>query len=183
MNIEEFRTYCLSFPGACDKMPFDKAASEYDRELLVFCVRDKWFCFVHIREFDFCCLKCDPDEAIDLRDRYEGIEPGYHMNKRHWINVRFDRDVPDSEIRRLVRRSYELVAGRSVRCRGSNRGASKPAEHPGSGKTPDNPAFRSQTERDEARSAVRRRRRSSRRTIARAEAIAALQVKHLSDGL
>ena len=56
MNIEEFRTYCLSFPGACDKMPFDKAASEYDRELLVFCVRDKWFCFVHIREFDFCCL-------------------------------------------------------------------------------------------------------------------------------
>lgn len=103
MNIEEFRTYCLSFPGACDKMPFDKAASEYDRELLVFCVRDKWFCFVHIREFDFCCLKCDPDEAIDLRDRYEGIEPGYHMNKRHWINVRFDRDVPDSEIRRLGR--------------------------------------------------------------------------------
>ena len=66
MNIEEFRTYCLSFPGACDKMPFDKAASEYDRELLVFCVRDKWFCFVHIREFDFCCLKCDPDEAIRL---------------------------------------------------------------------------------------------------------------------
>ena len=99
------------------KMPFDKAASEYDRELLVFCVRDKWFCFVHIREFDFCCLKCDPDEAIDLRDRYEGIEPGYHMNKRHWINVRFDRDVPDSEIRRLVRRSYELVAGRSDRKR------------------------------------------------------------------
>lgn len=117
MNIEEFRTYCLSFPGACDKMPFDKAASEYDRELLVFCVRDKWFCFVHIREFDFCCLKCDPDEAIDLRDRYEGIEPGYHMNKRHWINVRFDRDVPDSEIRRLVRRSYELVTGRSDRKR------------------------------------------------------------------
>ncbi len=117
MNIEEFRTYCLSFPGACDKMPFDKASSEYDRNLLVFCVRDKWFCFVNIREFDFCCLKCDPDEAIDLRDRYEGIEPGYHMNKRHWINVRFDRDVPDSEIRRLVRRSYELVAGRSDRKR------------------------------------------------------------------
>ena len=53
----------------------------------------------------------------DRRDRYEGIEPGYHMNKRHWINVRFDRDVPDSEIRRLVRRSYELVAGRSDRKR------------------------------------------------------------------
>ena len=127
MNIEEFRTYCLSFPGACDKMPFDKAASEYDRELLVFCVRDKWFCFVHIREFDFCCLKCDPDEAIDLRDRYEGIEPGYHMNKRHWINVsgqfrlfyfqckwNFRVTVHSG---RLVRRSYELVAGRSDRKR------------------------------------------------------------------
>ena len=117
MNIEEFREYCLSFKGVHEKMPFPNVPDKYSRDILCFYAADKWFCFVHIREFDFCCLKCDPDEAIDLRDRYEGIEPGYHMNKRHWINVRFDRDVPDSEIRRLVRRSYELVAGRSDRKR------------------------------------------------------------------
>lgn len=165
MNIEEFRTYCLSFPGACDKMPFDKAASEYDRELLVFCVRDKWFCFVHIREFDFCCLKCDPDEAIDLRDRYEGIEPGYHMNKRHWINVRFDGMFPTAKSEGS---SDDRMSSWPV-VRTENGKRLQPAESEG--------------ERDEARSAVCRRRRSSRRTIARAEAIAALQVKRLSDGL
>ena len=109
MNIEEFRTYCLSFPGACDKMPFDKAASEYDRELLVFCVRDKWFCFVHIREFDFCCLKCDPDEAIDLRDRYEGIEPGYHMNKKHWFTILLDGSASIEEITSHIAVSFALA--------------------------------------------------------------------------
>ena len=110
MNIEEFRTYCLSFPGACDKIPFDKAASEYDRELLVFCVRDKWFCFVHIREFDFCGLKCDPDEAIDLRDRYEGIEPGYHMNKTHWNTVTLNAGLDDDALDGMIAHSYDLTA-------------------------------------------------------------------------
>ena len=109
MNIEEFRTYCLSFPGACDKMPFDKAASEYDRELLVFCVRDKWFCFVNIEISDFCCIKCNPDESGELQTEYTGIRPGWHMNKKYWNSVYFNQDVPDSIIRELVARSYRLV--------------------------------------------------------------------------
>ena len=54
MNIEEFREYCLSFKGVHDRMPFKKATSEYDRDLLVFYVMDKWFCFVNIDAFDFC---------------------------------------------------------------------------------------------------------------------------------
>lgn len=49
MNIEDFRAYCLSFEGVHDKMPFDKATSEYDRNLLVFCVADKWFCFTLVK--------------------------------------------------------------------------------------------------------------------------------------
>ena len=49
MNIEDFRTYCLSFKGAYEKMPFEKATSAYDRNLLVFCVAEKWFCFVNVR--------------------------------------------------------------------------------------------------------------------------------------
>ena len=111
MNIEDFRSYCLSFEGAYEKMPFGKATSEYDRNLLVFYVAGKWFCFVNIDEFDFCNIKCDTERIDDLRERYEGIGPGYHMNKKHWISVRFDKDVPEETIRDLVERSYEIVVG------------------------------------------------------------------------
>lgn len=109
MNIEDFRKYCLSFRGVHEKMPFDKATSEYDRNLLVFCVAGKWFCFVNIDVFDFCNLKCRPEQTEDLRDKYEGIRPGYHMNKRHWISVYFDSDVPDETIKELVKQSYDIV--------------------------------------------------------------------------
>lgn len=107
MNIEDFRTYCLSFKGVHEKMPFGKATSDYDRNLLVFYVLDKWFCFVNIDSFDFCDLKCPPEKILDLEDQYAGIRPGYHMNKRHWISVFFNQDVPDEKIRELVRISYE----------------------------------------------------------------------------
>lgn len=109
MNIEEFRTYCLSFKGVHDKMPFDKATSEYDRNLLVFYVMDKWFCFVNIDVFDFYNIKCDTEQIEALRDKYEGIKPGYHMNKKHWISVYFGKDVPDKMIKDLVKQSYEIV--------------------------------------------------------------------------
>lgn len=111
MDIEEFRSYCLSLAGAHDDFPFGKAASEYDRNLLVFYVADKWFCFVNAVEFDRCNLKCVPERGRELQERYEGIGPAYHMNKRHWIGVRLDADVPDSVILRLLKESYELVAG------------------------------------------------------------------------
>lgn len=109
MNIEDFRTYCLSFKGVHDKMPFDKATSEYDRNLLVFCVADKWFCFVNIDIFDFCNIKCHTKQIADLIDRYEGIKPGYHMNKKHWISVCFNKDVSDKMIKELVKQSYDIV--------------------------------------------------------------------------
>lgn len=90
-------------------MPFEKATSEYDRNLLVFYVLDKWFCFVNIDVFDFCNIKCDAKQIEELQDRYEGIKPGYHMNKKHWISVYFDKDVSDKTIKDLVRQSYEIV--------------------------------------------------------------------------
>ncbi len=111
MNIEDFRDFCLSFEEVHDAFPFAKAASEYDRNLLVFYVGDKWFCFVNAVEFDRCNVKCVPEEAVELKEQYEGIEAAYHMNKRHWIGIRFGSDVPDAVVRRLVRRSYELAAG------------------------------------------------------------------------
>lgn len=109
MNIEDFRTYCLSFKGVYDNMPFEKATSEYDRNLLVFYVADKWFCFVNVDVFDFCNIKCNSEQMEELQDIYEGIKPGYHMNKKHWISVYFNEDVPDKTIKELVKQSYDLV--------------------------------------------------------------------------
>lgn len=109
MNIETFRSYCLSFDGAMEKLPFDGATSEYDKDLLVFYVADKWFCFVNFEKFDFCNFKCNPEESIELQAKYEGIKPGYHMNKKHWVSAYFNNDVPDATIMDLVKKSYELI--------------------------------------------------------------------------
>lgn len=115
MNIEEFRAFCLSLPGVHDDFPFRKATSEYDRNLLVSYVADKWFCFVNAVEFDFCTLRCDEEEIPRLTARYEGVMPGWHMNKRHWVSVRFESDVPGRELLGLVRKSYELAKGKLPR--------------------------------------------------------------------
>lgn len=112
MNIEEFRERCLAWAGVHDDFPFGKASSEYDRNLLVFYVADKWFCFVNAVEFDFCNLRCDPELIAGLRARYEGVGPGWHMNKKHWISVRFDSDVPDAVVLELVKNSYEFAVSR-----------------------------------------------------------------------
>jgi predicted DNA-binding protein (MmcQ/YjbR family) len=109
MDIETFRKYCLSFKGAMEKLPFEKATSQYDKDLLVFYVADKWFCFFNIDKFDFCDLKCDPEESKELQEKYEGITPGYHMNKKHWISVYFNKDVAQDKIELLVKNSYDLI--------------------------------------------------------------------------
>ena len=109
MNVEEFRTYCLSFAGTHDDFPFGKSSSDYDRDILVFYVLDKWFCFVNAVAWDFCNLRCAPERIPELQERYEGIGPGWHMNKKHWISVRFDSDVPGELLKELVRQSYELA--------------------------------------------------------------------------
>ena len=98
MNVEEFREYCLSFKGVQEKMPFLDVADRYSRDVLCFYVGSKWFCFVNIEVFDFCCLKCEPERNLELQEAYQGIKPGWHMNKRHWISVHFNQDVPDNTI-------------------------------------------------------------------------------------
>ena len=112
MNVEEFREYCLSLPGVSEKMPFPNVADRYSRDVLCFYVGDKWFCFVNIEVFDFCCIKCRPEESTELRARYEGVKPGWHMNKKYWNSVYFNQDVPDSIIRDLGARSYRLSTPR-----------------------------------------------------------------------
>lgn len=115
MNIESFRTYCLSLPGVEEAMPWATGKNEHDRGLLCFSVAGKWFCVVHVDEFDFCLLKCPPEKAVELRGNYEGIRPGWHMNKRHWNSVYFNSDVPEEEIRNLVCLAYGTVVAKLPR--------------------------------------------------------------------
>lgn len=109
MNVEDFRKYCLSLRGAHDKLTFKNSNSKCDKDILVFSVAEKWFAFANIEVFDFCNLKCDPEESERLQAKYEDITPGYHMSKKHWISVRFNQKVPDSLIKDFVKKSYELV--------------------------------------------------------------------------
>ena len=75
MNVEEFREYCLSLPHVTEKMPFTMLKDRYSRDVLCFYIGSKWFCYVNIEVFDRCCLKSTPEEAEELRMRYEGIRP------------------------------------------------------------------------------------------------------------
>ena len=102
MDIELLRESCLSFPYVEEKFPFD----EYT---LVFYVGSKLFALTDLQTPNSVNLKCDPDQAIELRERYMGIVPGYHMNKKHWNTVAFNADVSDKLILELLHNSYQLV--------------------------------------------------------------------------
>lgn len=107
MNIETFREYCLSLPGVVERMPFLSLADPHSRNVQVFYVGSKWFCFVDIEEFAYCSVKSDRVE--ELRSLYAGARPAWHMNKRHWISLEFGSDLSDARIRELVAHSHALV--------------------------------------------------------------------------
>ena len=104
MNSENFRAHCLGKRGATEGTPFGP-------DDIVFKVGGKMFALLAFEEVPpRANLKCDPDLALELRDRYEQVEPGYHMNKKHWNTVVLDGVIPDGEIRKMIDHSYELVA-------------------------------------------------------------------------
>jgi len=102
MNIEQFRNYCLAKPFVTEHFPFDETT-------LVFKVADKMFALCDVDQFAFINLKCEPEKAIDLRERHQGIKPGYHMSKKHWNSVYVNEDVNDDLILSLTDKSYDLV--------------------------------------------------------------------------
>jgi predicted DNA-binding protein (MmcQ/YjbR family) len=103
MNIEQYREYCLSKPGTTEHTPFGP-------DTLVFKVMNKMFALSGIETFDFINLKCDPEYAIELREKYDGtITPGYHMNKKLWNSVYVNVDVPDDLVYQLIDDSYQLI--------------------------------------------------------------------------
>jgi predicted DNA-binding protein (MmcQ/YjbR family) len=106
MDLADFREYCLSKPNTSEGTPFGP-------EVLVFKVNGKMFALAALDEVPPTVnLKCDPELALDLRDRYEQVRPGYHMNKKHWNTVEIEGGIPDMELRKMIDHSYELVIER-----------------------------------------------------------------------
>ena len=106
MDAAEFREYCLTKLGASEETPFGP-------DVLVFKVGGKIFALAALDEVPPTVnLKCDPDLALDLRDRYEQVSAGYHMNKKHWNTVEIESGIPDIELRKMIDDSYKLVIER-----------------------------------------------------------------------
>ncbi len=104
MNIEFLRDYCLSKPEVVEGFPFGP-------EVLVFKVGGKIFllCSLDSEDFSFN-VKCDPELAIELRERHDCVQPGYHMNKKHWNTILVDGSVSTSQLKEWVDHSYEIVS-------------------------------------------------------------------------
>lgn len=102
MHFEDFREYCLKKPFVTEGFPFDSST-------LVFKVGGKMFALADVDDFRGVNLKADPERSADLRERYQGINPGYHMNKTHWNTVSVDSDVPNELVRELIDHSYDLI--------------------------------------------------------------------------
>jgi predicted DNA-binding protein (MmcQ/YjbR family) len=103
MDIVTLRDYCISKKGSTESFPFGD-------DTLVFKVNGKIFALVNLDGELSINLKCDPPRAIELRERYSAVAPGYHMNKKHWNTVSLTGSVPDKEVFEWIDHSYELVA-------------------------------------------------------------------------
>ena len=107
MNIEQLRDYCLSKKGVTEAFPFDETT-------LVFKVSGKMFALTSLKVWEegtpSINLKCDPDYAQELRATYESIQPGYHMNKKHWNTVQLNQEALNPNfIIKLINHSYDAV--------------------------------------------------------------------------
>lgn len=102
MNIEQFRNYCLAKAGVTEEFPFGE-------ETLVFKVMGKMFALADVTLFESINLKCDPEQAVQLREQYPAVIPGYHMNKKHWNTVVMDGSLADKLVKTWIDNSYNLV--------------------------------------------------------------------------
>lgn len=102
MNIEELRDYCLQKQGSTEGFPFGE-------DTLVFKVGEKVFLLCSLVNGNRFNAKCDPERAIEWREQYEEIIPGYHMNKKHWNTVFMDGRLTMRQLQELIDHSYDLV--------------------------------------------------------------------------
>ena len=103
MNIEELREYCLSIKNATEDMPFKD-------EYLIFKVFGKWFAVIPLNDYELnISVKCDPVKAIELRERYNCVEPAWHFNKKYWNSITLNHDMNDETVKYWIGHSVEEV--------------------------------------------------------------------------
>jgi predicted DNA-binding protein (MmcQ/YjbR family) len=102
MNIETIRKYCLSKKGVTECFPFDEVT-------LVFKVMGKMFLLTNLDGELSINVKCDPEKAIELRERYPSVLPGYHMNKKYWNTVMIDGTLSEGLVYSFIDHSFQLV--------------------------------------------------------------------------
>lgn len=102
MNIEDYRDFCLSLPGTTEETPFGP-------DTLVFKVGGKIFALTDLQTFASFNVKCDPERAAELRERYDYVRPGFHMNKKHWNTILVGTGATDAQMREWLTESYQLI--------------------------------------------------------------------------
>lgn len=102
MDVELIREYCLSLPHTTEHFPFDEVT-------LVFKIEGKMYMLISLDNPVKISMKCDPEKALLLREKYMGIEPAHHFNKKHWNQISILGDIPDNLIKELILHSYKLV--------------------------------------------------------------------------
>lgn len=102
MNVEEVREYCLQKAGVEEAFPFGELT-------LVYKIGGKIFLIMGLDTSNRFNAKCDPERAIELRERYAEVTPGFHMNKKHWNTVYMDGGLSIAQLREIIDHSYELV--------------------------------------------------------------------------
>jgi len=109
MNIEELRDYVLSLKNVSESFPFGQ-------DTLVFKTNDKIFLLVSLSssplQFN---VKCDPEKAIELREQFSCVLPGYHMNKKHWNTIIVDGTLSQSQLKNFIKDSYDLISKKSTK--------------------------------------------------------------------
>lgn len=107
MTREEYREYCLAKKGVIEDFPFDETT-------IVFKVGGKMFTLAGT-DFERTNIKCHPDKAAVLREKYPSVIPGYHMNKKHWNTVIMDGSLDDKLIYRWLDDAYNLIVAKLTR--------------------------------------------------------------------
>lgn len=102
MHIEAFREYCLQKKGVTESFPFGG-------DTLAFKVMDKMFALTSVDNYVSINLKCNPEKAVQLREQYSFVLPGYHMNKKHWNTIMLEEGVNNKLLREWIDESYQLV--------------------------------------------------------------------------
>jgi len=102
MNIEELRDYCLQKPAVTEGLPFGE-------DTLVFKVVGKMFLLTGINDGTNFNVKCDPELAVELREKYTEVQPGYHMNKKMWNTVHMNGSLTKKHLHEMIDHSYEQV--------------------------------------------------------------------------